>query len=152
MTVGLRVWSMVVIAFALAGCTRKAKWEPILYSQDACHHCKMIISDKRFGAEFVTEKGKIYKFDAIECLGNYRKTHAHVKGSAFVADSFHEGQMIEFTKARFFHDPAVRSPMGQGIFAGASDDVLLSKAAGKNLMDYRDILKLIGQPELEGSL
>ena len=33
--------------------------EPIRYGQDNCHHCKMTLTDKRFGAEIVTQKGKV---------------------------------------------------------------------------------------------
>ena len=40
----------------------------IQYDYDQCHACKMTISDSRFGCEYVTTKGKIFKYDAIECL------------------------------------------------------------------------------------
>ncbi len=42
--------------------------QDIDYGRDQCAYCKMIISDPRFGAEAVTDKGKVYKFDALECL------------------------------------------------------------------------------------
>jgi len=41
---------------------------PINYGMDACHFCKMNIVDKQHGAELVTEKGKVFKYDAVECL------------------------------------------------------------------------------------
>jgi copper chaperone NosL len=41
---------------------------------DACESCKMTISDARFGAEIVTRKGRIYKFDDIACLRSYMKS------------------------------------------------------------------------------
>jgi len=31
----------------------------------------MSIVDQRFGGEVVTQKGKVYKFDAVECMINY---------------------------------------------------------------------------------
>ncbi len=42
--------------------------EPINYGHDECEFCRMQISDNRYGAELVTDKGKVYKFDSIECL------------------------------------------------------------------------------------
>ena len=45
--------------------------QEIIYGQDACHFCSMTIVDKQHGAELVTDKGKIYKFDAIECMINH---------------------------------------------------------------------------------
>ncbi len=34
----------------------------------------MTISDVRFGAELVTKKGKVYKFDDVHCILAYLKT------------------------------------------------------------------------------
>ena len=42
--------------------------QPINYGEDECEFCKMMVMDKRYGAELVTDKGKIYFFDSIECL------------------------------------------------------------------------------------
>ena len=41
---------------------------PIDYNHDECAYCKMKIADARFGAELVTSKGKVFKFDSAECL------------------------------------------------------------------------------------
>ena len=30
--------------------------------------CKMTLVDKKFGAEVVTKKGKVYKFDDLNCM------------------------------------------------------------------------------------
>lgn len=147
----LRSFSAIVfVALAfLVGCTKEQKWEPILLSKDVCHYCKMVISDKRFGAEFVTEKGKVFKFDAIECLGHYHEDNAGLKGTAYVVDSFSESNMIPLKTAQFFHDPNVRSPMGKGIFAGPSAQALESHNPQKHsVIDWQGVLKLIGRPEL----
>ena len=45
--------------------------QPLEYGQDACVYCKMVVSDQRYGAEIVTTKGKVYKFDSIECMAAY---------------------------------------------------------------------------------
>ena len=47
------------------------KQEEINYGVDACAYCKMNIVDPKFGAELITKKGRVYKFDAIECMVNY---------------------------------------------------------------------------------
>lgn len=46
----------------------KAEPEPLRYGEDACHTCKMTLMDKKFGAELVTKKGKVYKFDDVNCM------------------------------------------------------------------------------------
>ena len=40
------------------------------YGKDACNFCDMTIVDKTHAAEYVTKKGRAYKFDAVECLIN----------------------------------------------------------------------------------
>ena len=45
--------------------------EQLQYGTDACHFCKMTLMDKKFGAELVTTKGKVYKFDDLSCFINY---------------------------------------------------------------------------------
>ena len=44
--------------------------EPISFGVDQCTLCRMNISDSKFGAEIVTKKGKIFKYDAAECMLN----------------------------------------------------------------------------------
>lgn len=48
------------------GCSTKP--EPLNYGTDACYSCKMTLADNRFGAELVTKKGKVYKFDDLNCM------------------------------------------------------------------------------------
>ena len=44
---------------------------PLRYGKDACHLCKMTLMDKKFGGELVTGKGKVYKFDDVNCMINF---------------------------------------------------------------------------------
>ncbi|MGB5288980.1 MAG: hypothetical protein WBN42_10875, partial [Ignavibacteriaceae bacterium] len=55
---------LLPLLFLLASCGSKP--EPINYGKDECEFCRMQISDNRYGAELVTDKGKVYKFDSIE--------------------------------------------------------------------------------------
>jgi copper chaperone NosL len=50
--------------------------EPIAYGVDGCAYCEMTIMDQRYGTELVTDKGKIFKFDSVECLVRYLKEGA----------------------------------------------------------------------------
>ncbi len=49
--------------------------QPIRYGEDVCAYCKMTVVDQRYGSELVTTKGKVYTFDAIECMVNYLHDH-----------------------------------------------------------------------------
>ncbi len=58
-----------ILAMLLIGCTPKP--EPLSYNRDACHTCKMTLTDTKYGAEIVTKKNKVYKFDDINCMVNF---------------------------------------------------------------------------------
>ena len=55
---------------ALSACSASGP-EPIVVNKDVCFHCKMNISDVRFGAELITTKGRIYKFDDVVCMKGF---------------------------------------------------------------------------------
>lgn len=150
----MRIYILIALAFiAILGCTGEAKWEPILFSKDTCHHCKMVISDKRFGAEFVTKKGKVYKFDSIECMGHFHEDNKNLEGIAYVVDSFASSKLVDFKKAHIFLDPNVRSPMGKGFFASESMTSLEEHNTAKlPVINWIDVLRQIGRPEFATSL
>jgi copper chaperone NosL len=90
---------------------------------DACSFCKMGIADNRFGGEIITKKGKIFKFDDMHCLLQFRKDHvinlADIKETYLVNfDEPHE--FIEAQKASLLKSTQLRSPMGGNIAAGVA--------------------------------
>lgn len=95
--------------------------EPIQYGKEACAHCKMTIMDKRFAAEVITAKGKVYKFDAVECMAAFLKdnpTLANDPQSSFLINDFeHPGVFSDARKAWFLHDASLTSPMGANLAA-----------------------------------
>jgi copper chaperone NosL len=60
-----------IIALLFISCSKVP--EKINYGEDHCMNCEMTIMDKRYGAEIVTVKGKVYKFDSVECLVEFLK-------------------------------------------------------------------------------
>lgn len=95
--------------------------QPIRYGEDACNYCKMTIVDQRHSAEAVTLKGKVYKFDAIECLVHYvtpldETTFSHL----LVANYDKPGTLINAQSSSYLISPNLPSPMGA--FLNAFDD------------------------------
>ncbi|WP_431210053.1 nitrous oxide reductase accessory protein NosL [Puia sp. P3] len=70
--------ALVGVVLLLQGCQTGP--EPILYGQDDCSFCKMSFTDKRFGGEVCTKKGKVYKFDDLHCLVESMKAGLPSKG------------------------------------------------------------------------
>lgn len=114
--------------------------EPIRYGQDNCQHCKMTLTDKRFGAEVITVKGKVFKFDDLNCLVGYLKEGgvAEPDIAQMVAVDFKKtGSFVDVWQAYFLQSEAIKSPM-RGDVASFSDknDLEAAKTAigsGKEL-------------------
>lgn len=88
--------------------------DPIRYGQDNCHHCKMTLTDKRFGAEVVTQKGKVYKFDDLNCLANFLKSGEVLPeniAQTLSIDFKKAGLFVPVQQAFFLQNEAIKSPM-----------------------------------------
>src|SRR5690554_2759301 len=122
-----------VILFLIAfGC--KVKPEPIVFKEDHCSYCKMSIADPKFGAELVTDKGKIYKFDAMECLVPYMEEnpaeYAFVMGIALDQP----GELISVDSLHFVVSEQINSPMGGNI-----GGFLTEFPTGEKLMSWDEL-------------
>jgi len=97
---------------------------PINYGEDECHRCKMIISGKRFGAELITTKGKVFKYDAIECLipAFLEKGENHF--SQILVTSYHPPfEFIDARDASYLVSQQLPSPMGAYLSAYRSYEI-----------------------------
>ena len=110
--------AFLVVVLLFAGCSEQTtgKAPNIRYGKDPCAECRMIISDKRFAAAFITTDGETIKFDDIGCLRVYERKHAVMPQQAWVHDCLSEA-WIDQVKAVFVHSEDVVTPMGYGIAA-----------------------------------
>lgn len=121
--------------------------EPIRYGEEACSFCKMTIVDAKFGAEIVSTKGKIFKFDALECmLGFENKGYIEsidIKGY-YVIDASRPAELVEANKAQYLHSENFPSPMGGNVSAFADMKVLEkmhSEFSGK-MLDWNNVKEI----------
>lgn len=108
----------VCISLVILSC--KAGPKPIEIGKDICAHCKMTIMDKRYGAEVITDKGKVYKFDSSECLIEYVRKNPLVDfpvRALLVINHSAPGEFIDATDAYFLHSEKLQSPMGGNLTA-----------------------------------
>ncbi len=107
----LHVLSISISAFFIS-CSTKP--EPLNFGTDVCHFCKMTLMDKKFGAELVTKKGKVYKFDDMNCFLNfYNSGHESTDNfeHTLVVDFSDAGKLIDATHAFYIKSSKIRSPM-----------------------------------------
>jgi copper chaperone NosL len=73
----------------------------------------MTIVEIPFGCELVSAKGKVLKFDAIECLvGHYNEYGKDSSNSVYVTDYANPGTLIDGKTAVYLQCPDIPSPMG----------------------------------------
>lgn len=112
----------LVVASWLSGC--EVKPEPVRYGQDECAECRMIISDQRFGAELLTRKGRVYKFDDLCCMKAFVKRGAVLPAEVKVelaSDFQRPNQFLPVTEAYLLVSDQLKSPMGSDCAAFASE-------------------------------
>ncbi len=130
-------------ALLLFGC--KPEMQPIEFGHDQCQYCRMTIADQRYGAEIVTKKGKVYKYDAVECLINslYKDKTVRVEEvfSLWVIDFSNPATLINAEQSFYLQSPALPSPMGLFITAVSSKEKAeaLQKEHGGEISDWKKI-------------
>lgn len=129
---GLRkITATLALAFLMAACSGGPA--EIHYGSDECAHCKMMIAEPAFASQMVTSTGKAVKFDAIECMGDYRSEHPEeADGASFWVSDFNEpGNWLSLAEAVLIRSDEIRSPMGAGLLAVGSE-----QAAERHLAEY----------------
>ena len=106
-----------ILLLALIGATacQPTGPEAIQFGQDQCVYCRMTIADPKFGAELITDKGRVLKYDAIECLVHHLAEDAppHRDLFAVAYDKPRELQPVE--SLVYVIAPAFKSPMGANL-------------------------------------
>lgn len=102
---------------------------------DHCDFCKMTISETKFAAELVTEKGRVYKFDDLHCLVAFKE----FTGKYYVADYAHPASIQPVEKMVFLESADLKGPMG-GNIAAFSNKEDASAYKGK-FITWKEILK-----------
>lgn len=114
-----RLLFTICIISVLSACSVEP--EPINFGNDPCVYCKMTISDPKYGAELVTDKGRIYKFDAIECMIPYLKDNPDTEFKYIMAIAYDEPKSLENVENLYFlQNEHFKSPMGKNLAAFAN--------------------------------
>ena len=120
-----------ILLFALMSCN--ASPQAVKLGVDACNFCKMSIADNRFGAEIITKKGKVFKFDDMHCLLAFRKGDAiNISdiNTIYLINFDEPHNFIEAPKAFLLKSSELHTPMG-GNIASFGDENKLREAAQK---------------------
>jgi copper chaperone NosL len=125
---------ILVGAIFLAACGGKANVnEPpeIVYGQDVCSRCNMIINEERHAAAYWTVDGQARLFDDTGGMFVYQQETGEEVASYWVHD-LQTGDWLRAEEAYFVYDPSQVTPMGFGLLALADEAAARSLAYGQN--------------------
>ena len=133
--------AFMILLCVLVSC--KIEPEQINYGSDACAFCKMTVVDQQHASQYVTKKGKQFKFDAIECMVNAIAEKGSEEIQIFlVADYKVPGSMTNAKEATFLISKEIKSPMGANLLGFASKEEALKtqKDSGGDLYTWQELL------------
>lgn len=110
--------NIISIFFILFFISCSTEPQPLVVGKDECYFCKMPVADTKFGAEIITEKGKLYKFDDTGCIINFLKiglsTDEKIKNIFTICYSNNQ-KFSDVNKSFFLMSENFRTPMNSGI-------------------------------------
>lgn len=133
---------LIFLAAAGSGCSGKSS--PIITGRDECSFCRMTISDRRFGAELVTRKGKPYKFDDLHCLQQFvRAQPVTAEQASFYVTSYSGNHdLVPAGQALYLRSETINAPMGGHIagFAGKEGLDSFQRTLNGTLIGWKEVL------------
>lgn len=128
----------------LISCNIKPK--AIDFGNEACHFCKMTIVDRSHAAQLVSQKGKVFNFDASECMIHYLQDKDERDYSYILVTDFSQpGSMIDAHQAVFIISQNIPSPMGAFLSTVAEEKEArqLVETHGGDLYNWDEIKNMI---------
>ena len=134
---------LIIVLITAVSCSTDP--EQINFGTDQCALCRMNISEQRFGAEIVTKKGKIFKYDGAECmlnaisLGNINYDDA---AGFYVIDAANPKQLTDAVNASYLISEKLPSPMGANLsaYSKKTDAESNQKQYAGELKTWNDLL------------
>ena len=120
-----RYLSTIALLIFLASCSADPR--PIAYGQDGCYHCKMTLMDPKFGGELVTEKGKVFVFDDVNCMLQFMDSEdgkTQLYKHILVTDFVNPGVLLDASLAFYLKSEEFKTPMASQIVAFPDYDML----------------------------
>lgn len=143
-----RVVFVLLAIITLASCGSEP--EPINYGHDECEFCRMLVTDNKYGAELVTDKGKIYKFDSIECMIEFslvKNTLGDTNNKLLITGFDNPDNLVDARNSVYVKNDKFRSPMGLNVTAFNSEEQaqkFISENGGEKL-SWVEVIELVKQ-------
>jgi copper chaperone NosL len=140
----------------LMGCGAEASLdEPpvILYGQDVCDECNMIINEAKHAAAYVTTSGEARRFDDIGDMLAYNARNREDVHLYWVHD-FNNEEWVRADQAAFVLNSGRPTPMGWGILAFADQaaaEMFIADGAGR-IATWAELLAMMDDGSLSSEM
>jgi copper chaperone NosL len=133
--------SFLILLAGCAGQSAEVKPPEIVYNEDVCEACGMLISDARFASATVEVNGTPHKFDDIGDLVAYYASHSAAQVKAYFVHDYTSQQWIRAETAYFIVSPKIMTPMMHGVAAFADKPAATSMAQqyGVQVLDFTQL-------------
>ena len=114
----------VVLLLGMISCNSGP--QPIRLGTDACDFCKMSFDDRNFGAEIITDKGKVYKFDDTHCFATFRKKNidSNIVKHVYFVNFMNPHNFIDADYVFLLQSNELHTPMGGNTAAFENKEAL----------------------------
>jgi len=141
--------ALVALALFVASCSTEP--EPFAYGKDVCDDCKMTIVEPGFGAQIITKKGRVFKFDDAHCAAQFLKAgkvkEEEISKTVFV--NYADGKTFLDANSLFFAvSPKFKSPMNSNAAAfesqqAAEQKILELKEKDAEVKDWKTLRSVL---------
>lgn len=116
---------VVVLGLLLAACGGGADIanEPpeIIYGQDVCSECNMIINEANYASAYWTADGEARRFDDVGEMLKFMHENSEERASTWVHD-VNTAEWLRAEEAWFVMSAGLMTPMGTGVAAVANEE------------------------------
>ena len=138
------IFLSALLALLLSACISQDPKEVHLHT-DECAYCKMVVSDMQFASQMVSDKGKSYPFDSIECMAAYHYQNPDLaeNSKVYVPDYTRQSKWLLIDNADIYYAETVQSPMGLSLFALPRQEPLPSEIGDAELMNWDETINFV---------
>jgi copper chaperone NosL len=154
------IFSTLLLVLTLAACSSSVDPNTppeIVYGEDICARCGMIINDERFAASVVVEKSpKTYEHVLFDDIGNMlayaQEEGEHAQIVTYFVHDYHSREWLNAREAHYLLSDELQTPMAFGI--AAFKERSAAEAEAKNwhgtVVDFATVSQQIIDPSHKG--
>ena len=114
----------------------------VLYGEENCARCRMVISDLKYASAWRETDGSETHFDDIGCMVLLDGERHPIGGTQYWVHDFESEEWLDALSASYVASPDVHSPMGYGVIAStnaAGSKILSGKFSNAEVLTWSEL-------------